>query len=65
MYVPTFTDLVGDESTFLSEYFDRKPLVKPGALFESQHELITLADLDELLYSEAVRPPYIQLALGS
>jgi ribosomal protein L16 Arg81 hydroxylase len=65
VYVPTFTDLVGDESSFLSEYFDRQPLLRRSALPAAHRELLTLADLDELLYSQAVRPPYIQLALGS
>ncbi|MEV6135160.1 cupin domain-containing protein [Nocardia sp. NPDC051990] len=63
MYIPSFTDLVGDESVFAAEYFDRRPLLRRGALSgPSCTELLAVADLDDLLNSEIVRPPYIRLS---
>jgi bifunctional lysine-specific demethylase and histidyl-hydroxylase NO66 len=62
--IPSFTELVGDESDFFANYFGRRPLYRPSALGDSSREFLTVADLDRLLYSEAVRPPHIRLFSG-
>lgn len=60
----TFEDLAGDESVFFSNYFNKLPLLRKGALSPKLDSLLTSADLDSLLYSEAIRPPYIRLSKG-
>ncbi|MFC6086697.1 JmjC domain-containing protein [Sphaerisporangium aureirubrum] len=62
MYVPTFRELVGDEDTFFAEYFNRRPLLRRGALRASPRDLLSLDDLDAMLTSEAIRPPYFDVA---
>lgn len=64
MYVPSFDDLVGDQSAFFADYFGRAPLLRRGALDAAPYaDLLTVSDLDNLLYSEIVRPPHIRLSV--
>lgn len=58
-YTPAFTDLAGDEATFLAEHFDRKPLLRRDCLGGRHAELLAFADLDRMLSTETIRPPYI------
>lgn len=58
-----FEDLVGDANTFFDEYRDEKPLLRVGAI-PAPHELLTLKEVDDLLTSEAIRPPYFRMAKG-
>ncbi|WP_170063561.1 cupin domain-containing protein [Rathayibacter tritici] len=58
-----FEDLAGNTATFLDEYRDKKPLLRVGAI-AAPHELLTLGEIDDLLTSEAIRPPYFRMAKG-
>lgn len=61
MYTPTFAELAGDEEVFFSTYFNRQPLLRPGALAGRCSEVLSFAHLDEILQTEALRPPYIRV----
>jgi bifunctional lysine-specific demethylase and histidyl-hydroxylase NO66 len=50
--------LVGDTETFFRSYRDQAPFLVRGAL-QDPAEIFGLRDLDALLASEAIRPPYI------
>ncbi|KXU21708.1 JmjC domain-containing protein [Clavibacter nebraskensis] len=63
MDVVTFEDLAGDEAEFLDSYRDARPLLRLGAI-SSPEELVSLRDIDDLLNSEAIRPPYFRMAKG-
>lgn len=54
----TFQDLVGDTCVFARDYRDRQPLLRKRAISDPQR-LLSFADLDRLLMSEAIRPPYV------
>ncbi|GAA0932320.1 MULTISPECIES: JmjC domain-containing protein [Streptomyces violaceusniger group] len=55
----SFEDLLGDADFFAEEYFDKRPLLKRGAVPGDPQEILSLTDLDDLVNLEAVRPPYI------
>ncbi|WP_419703787.1 JmjC domain-containing protein [Promicromonospora sp. NFX87] len=57
--VPQLSDLVGDTDVFFEDYFNRKPMIRLGALKSDATELLSAEMLDELLVSDAIRPPYI------
>lgn len=59
----TFEDLAGDEQVFFSEYFNRRPLLRQRAVADPR-DVLSIADLDHLLNSEAIRPPYLRIAKG-
>jgi ribosomal protein L16 Arg81 hydroxylase len=64
-FTPTFLDLVGDEEVFFGEYFNKKPLLRLGALSEQQAgRMLSARELDDLLNSEMVRPPHVAVSLG-
>ncbi len=65
MLVSPLSDLVGDESAFFADYFGRAPYLNAGAFGESYRELLTVVDLDRIVNSEYLRPPYIQLIENS
>ena len=50
--------LVGDTETFFRSYRDQAPLLVRGALRDPA-ELFGLRDVDALLATEAIRPPYV------
>lgn len=56
----TFEDLVGDVAAFTRDYRDRQPLLRKKAIADPQR-LLSFGDLDELLMSEAIRPPYVRV----
>ncbi|GGT42663.1 cupin domain-containing protein [Streptomyces chromofuscus] len=58
----TFADLVGDEKEFFAEYFNKKPLLRKGALKDPQG-ILSLRRLDELVQLEVIRPPYLRANL--
>ena len=62
MYVPTTAELTGDEDEFFERYFNRAPLLRRDALRGDPREVLSVADLDEVLGSEAIRPPYLDIA---
>ena len=58
MYVPTFAELAGSEEEFFSAYFGQAPLYRPGALEGDPRQILSIADMDEILHCEAIRPPH-------
>jgi hypothetical protein len=58
MYVPTFAELAGPEEEFFSTYFGQAPLYRPGALKRDPRQLLSIANMDEILHCEAIRPPH-------
>jgi ribosomal protein L16 Arg81 hydroxylase len=61
-HVPTFAELAGDESQFFQAYFDRAPLLRRAALQGDPENVLSIADLDEILYSKAIRFPHVQIS---
>jgi hypothetical protein len=57
---PTFEQLVGDVDEFFKSYFGRKSLLRKRAL-PSATSLLSFHDLDDLLQSEAIRPPHLRV----
>lgn len=62
VYVPTVDELIGDEGEFFRCHFNRGPLVRRGALRGDPRQVLSVRDLDEVLASEAIRPPYLDIA---
>lgn len=62
---PGFVDLVGDKDEFFSTYFNKRPMVRPGALAgDVARDVLSTAMLDDLLASDAIRPPYVAVTKG-
>jgi hypothetical protein len=59
VYIPAFDELAGGD--FLGSYFGRAPRHRPDALRQDPRQILSIADLDELLHLEAIRPPYIRV----
>ncbi len=62
MYVPAADELIGDQDDFFARHFNTAPLVRRDALDHDPRDLLSIADLDEILSSEAIRPPYLDIA---
>ena len=62
MYVPAADELIGDQRVFFDRYFNRSPMLRRDALRGDPRELLSVAELDEVLSSEAIRPPYLDIA---
>ena len=62
MYVPSVTELIGDQDEFFARHFNTAPMVRRAALDRDPRELLSVADLDEVLDSEAIRAPYLDIA---
>jgi hypothetical protein len=60
--VPTVAELLGDRVEFFDRSFNRSPLLRRAALCGDPREILSVADLDEVLGSEAIRPPYLDIA---
>jgi ribosomal protein L16 Arg81 hydroxylase len=52
---PTFGELVGDEDEFFATYFTKRPLFRPGALAGDMSEILSVADLDDIVHEEGLR----------
>jgi Cupin superfamily protein len=61
MYVPTFAELVGNESEFFASTFNKTAILRRGAMSDTHQHLLTVADLDDLLRSGAARLPYVRI----
>ncbi|MDN0195315.1 cupin domain-containing protein [Streptomyces sp. S.PNR 29] len=61
MYVPEFTDLVGDEQEFFASAFNSRAVLRRGALRGTHQHLLTVKDLDGLLRSGSARLPYVRV----
>lgn len=58
---PTFGELVGDEEEFLAEYFNRRPLFRPQAIVGDPREILSIADMDEIVHQEALRSTFFRV----
>ncbi len=56
--------LVGDFAEFGREFYNKKPMLRKGALPTVQDDVMSLADVDELINLEVVRFPYIKVNLN-
>ncbi|MEU7575106.1 cupin domain-containing protein [Micromonospora sp. NPDC049240] len=61
MRTPTFEELAGDEAEFFANHFNQTPLLRRAALSGDSRDVLSVADLDELLHLEAIRPPYLAI----
>jgi ribosomal protein L16 Arg81 hydroxylase len=52
---PTFGELVGDEDEFFASYFTQRPLFRPGALAGDMSEILSIADMDDIVHQEGLR----------
>ncbi|HET9897323.1 MAG TPA: cupin domain-containing protein [Streptosporangiaceae bacterium] len=59
-----FTDLVGDEREFFSNYFNVKPMLRKSSLPGDPRDILSIRQLDELVNLEVIRPPYIKANLN-
>jgi ribosomal protein L16 Arg81 hydroxylase len=60
-YVPTVEELIGDESQFFEGYFGKTPLLREAALRADPERVLSIGDLDEILQTEAIRSPHVQV----
>lgn len=58
---PTFTELVGDEDEFFDKYFATRPLFRPGALAGDPREILSIADMDDIVHQEGLRSSLFRL----
>ena len=56
--------ITGDFSVFQNEYFNKKPMLREGALPTVADDVLSVADMDELINLEMVRFPYIKVNLN-
>jgi ribosomal protein L16 Arg81 hydroxylase len=62
VYVPAVAELIGDEEEFLGRFHNTGPMLRRAAIAADPREILSVADLDEVLSSEAIRPPYLDIA---
>lgn len=61
---PSFSQLVGDESIFFNKHFNRQPLLRRSALSADPHKLLSISDLDDMMFSGALRQPDTQVSMN-
>jgi hypothetical protein len=64
VYTPTLGELVGDELCFFKEYFSRKPLLRRNEATHNPRDILSSADLDDLLHQQYMRLPYVRVIRG-
>jgi cupin superfamily protein len=52
---PTFAELVGDEDAFFTNYYSQRTLYRPGALAGDPREILSIADMDDIVHQEGLR----------
>jgi ribosomal protein L16 Arg81 hydroxylase len=60
----SIADIVGDIEGFKRDYFNKKPMFRRNALPAISQDVLSLADLDDLINLEIVRYPYIKVNLN-
>ncbi|WP_162688755.1 MULTISPECIES: cupin domain-containing protein [unclassified Streptomyces] len=60
----SFEDFVGDRDVFLAEHFDKKPLLRKGALAGRLDGLPSVRQLDDVLALETTPPSYLRVTKG-
>ena len=61
---PTFAELVGDEDEFFATYHTRRPLLRRGALAGDPREVLSVADMDDIVHQEGMRPSLLRMLGG-
>src|SRR5215475_5849589 len=60
-HTPTFAELVGDEDEFFATYHTRRSLLRRGALTGDPREILSIADMDEIVHQEGMRPSLLRM----
>lgn len=60
----SFEDFVGDPDVFFAEYFDKRPLLRKGALAGRLDGLPSARRLDDILALETTPPSYLRVTKG-
>ncbi|MGW6703902.1 cupin domain-containing protein [Streptomyces sp. NPDC054956] len=60
----SFEDFVGDRDVFLAEHFNKKPLLRKGALAGRLDGLPSVRQLDDVLALETTPPSYLRVTKG-
>src|SRR5262245_52209855 len=58
---PTFADLVGDEAEFFATYHTRRSLLRRGAVAGDPREILSIADMDDIVHQEGMRPSLLRM----
>jgi ribosomal protein L16 Arg81 hydroxylase len=58
---PTFAELVGDEDEFFATYHTRRSLLRRGALAGDPREILSVADMDDIVHQEGMRPSLLRM----
>jgi bifunctional lysine-specific demethylase and histidyl-hydroxylase NO66 len=58
---PALDRCIGAGAEFLAEYWGRQPLLRPGQASDAFADLLTLADVDDLVTSAGLRVPELRL----
>jgi ribosomal protein L16 Arg81 hydroxylase len=58
---PTFAELVGDEDEFFATYHTRRSLLRRGALTGDPREILSVADMDDIVHQEGMRPSLVRM----
>jgi ribosomal protein L16 Arg81 hydroxylase len=58
---PTFTELVGDEDEFFATYHTRRSLLRRGAVVGDPRDILSAADMDDIVHQEGVRPSLLRM----
>lgn len=58
---PTFTELVGDEDDFFATYHTRRTLLRRDAVAGDPREILSVADMDDIVHQEGVRPALLRM----
>jgi hypothetical protein len=58
---PTFAELVGDEDEFFATYHTRRSLLRRGALAGDPREILSIADMDDIVHQEGMRPSLLRM----
>lgn len=58
---PTFAELVGDEDEFFATHHTRRSLLRRGAIAGDPREILSIADMDDIVHQEGVRPSLFRM----
>jgi len=58
---PTFAELVGDEDEFFATYHTRRSLLRRGAVDGDPREVLSVADMDDIVHQEGMRPSLLRM----
>jgi ribosomal protein L16 Arg81 hydroxylase len=58
---PTFAELVGDEDEFFTTYHTRRSLLRRGAVNGDPREILSIADMDDIVHQEGMRPSLLRM----